>query len=82
MPFVTDVTDGVSPSAAFFAFRAAFFFAALDLAAAFALSKSARHIFSSSTQTCVRPCMVYLEALDFRSEFFLLLDLCCCLHVL
>lgn len=55
MPFVTDVTDGTSPSAAFFAFRAAFFFAALDLAAAFALSKSARQIFSSSMQTCVCP---------------------------
>jgi len=55
MPFVTDVTDGTSPSAAFFAFRAAFFFAALDLAAAFALSKSARQTFSSSMQTCVSP---------------------------
>ena len=75
MPFVTDVTDGASPSAAFFAFRAAFFFAALDLAAEFALSKSARHTFSSSMQTCVRPCIVYVEALDSQAAFPLLLDL-------
>ena len=41
MPFVTDATEGASPSAAFLLFRAAFFFAAFDLAAAFALSRSA-----------------------------------------
>ena len=40
-PFVTDDTEGAPSSGAFLAFRAAFFFAALDFAAAFALSRSA-----------------------------------------
>ena len=40
-PFVTDANEAASSSAAFLAFRAAFFLAALDFAAAFALSRSA-----------------------------------------
>ena len=40
-PFVTDSTDAGLPSTAFLAFRAAFFFAALDFALARAPSKSA-----------------------------------------
>ena len=48
MPFVTDAIEGASPSAAFLVLRVAFFFAAFDLAAAFALSRSASGHQSSS----------------------------------
>lgn len=48
MPFVTDAIEGTSPSAAFLVLRVAFFFAAFDLAAAFALSRSASGNQSSS----------------------------------
>lgn len=64
MPFVTDATEVSPPSVAFLALRVAFFLAALDLAAAFADSRSAhqqiKHILSSLISSFVHCLMLIL----------------------